>query len=830
MKNYLSRLVAAVSAAVMLTGIVTVPSFAESVEETGIEVVAAFNDLTIDSGFKIGTSNTVANLSPVAYKDGKSSLAWTLNNGHQIEYHPQKDIDWTQYANVKVRLRASESTQKFNLVFSGPDVVTSGKYSNKTVTATEQWQEFTYPISGLNTAITNSSDGKSVGFILFNCGGWGIEESLYTCGAKIYIDRIWLEKSDAEYNKSGIPLNGADDKVLELVSYNSPATVATMKKTHSASTIKACSTNTRENGNGMFSLITIPAYSTADYKMKTSANIDKTGYNYLNMWVYSPRPQNSGAHIIVNSTMKSMAKTFNWTGWKLISVDVSAITGSITDLKINANGWARSGYKSLVTASTRNLAGNNAALSHDGATFGVERVWLSAKQPEGANTNPQIVSSSPVTPLDTDTIIADYSSEAAIADSKTNNNASNITATSANSHLYSMAARSRTFEGRKVTAETTTGTDGTTTTTYTVPSKTSGVVQTAEFILFNNSEVPLTGFSGDDYINFWIYNPSIKYDQFGNYSEYILAVNQTTDTANSNVHAGIIANFTGWKLISIKLSDIYNKWNTDTKINIIKITTNEWVKEGTTTNADDLTHSFTDEQLANSYETGNTKYNMWIDKFNYFDFERMWISKEKPSETFTDMTNNFDLTDAEITNNTFKIETASGNVGLVKGDARIIKKNTEGASLFDDTATSYDLNSVTAGLTSALNYDTTYYILYPEIYNASGVKFTGRNEYTVKTKAYYIGSITVDRANDSASVAMQGTIPAKYSKATLIAAEYGTDGLMKQVKLAEYSADVPEISVSFDTAPASGSKVKFFLLTDMISITPMQKNEEYTKE
>lgn len=93
-----------------------------------------------------------------------------------------------------------------------------------------------------------------------------------------------------------------------------------------------------------------------------------------------------------------------------------------------------------------------------------------------------------------------------------------------------------------------------------------------------------------------------------------------------------------------------------------------------------------------------------------------------------------------------------------------------------------------------------------------------------KGKTYGIGAITVNN-DGSAYVPVWGTLPEEYKGITLVAAEYGPGGALKQVKPAGYDSEKPEITAAFDTAPENGSTVKFFLFNNMAAIVPLQKYE-----
>ncbi|MDY3030679.1 MAG: S-layer homology domain-containing protein [Clostridia bacterium] len=94
---------------------------------------------------------------------------------------------------------------------------------------------------------------------------------------------------------------------------------------------------------------TIPASVAAD--MNLSVNTDISQYQYLNLWMYSPKEASSGFTITGwdNSGGYFRAhQLVNWSGWKLITFKIAdfAISGSgkpswqdVTSIRISVNGW-----------------------------------------------------------------------------------------------------------------------------------------------------------------------------------------------------------------------------------------------------------------------------------------------------------------------------------------------------------------------------------------------------------------------------------------------------------------------------------------------------------
>ena len=233
MKNLLKRCVSALTAAVICAGFAVTPIALAATETTGVTEVTAFNNFEYKNLNRTVGDNTVNNnkLNPssVAYGSGKSSLAWTLQLNSEFQYTLDTPLTISKTDTIKIRMRSSSGTQKFNIKVNTTRVSTVAEI-------TEDWSEYSY--SGVESL-------TSVGF---QCGGWS--QSAYTTGAIIYIDSIWVESASAAYNKADYPLNGADDAVKELAVFNT-ANTTNVTLQNSGWTQSAKTTNARENGNGM---------------------------------------------------------------------------------------------------------------------------------------------------------------------------------------------------------------------------------------------------------------------------------------------------------------------------------------------------------------------------------------------------------------------------------------------------------------------------------------------------------------------------------------------------------------------------------------------------
>lgn len=809
MKNLLKRCVSALTVMVICAGFAVPPIALAATETTGVTEVTAFNNFEYKNLNRTVGDNTVNNnkLNPssVAYGSGKSSLAWTLQLNSEFQYTLDTPLTISKTDTIKIRMRSSSGTQKFNIKINTTRVSTVAEI-------TEDWSEYSY--SGV----------ESLTSIGFQCGGWS--QSAYTTGAIIYIDSIWIESANAAYNKVDYPLNGADDAVKELAVFNTLNTTNVTLQNNgwvqSANTI-----NARENGNGMYRYFTVPAFLNRTNTVTTSTvNVAEGGYQYMNMWVYSPRPQNGGVRIHYQDKLVD-GVTMNWSGWKLVSValsnEVKALT-SAKDIKLISNEYARSKfigetYKKINSSwtSTKSVSGNMEAACTSEIKFGIESIWLSKNQPAGANEVAAPTAAETLADLDTDIVIADYNKTDAVLPA-------NATET-ANSYKGGKSARSRRFGGQYVSAPTGSATE------YTYKNlNVSGCEKEAEFVIFNDVSNPYTGIEATDYLNFWIYNPSVKYDRTANYTEYILVIRHNAGGSFVNKTFGIIANFEGWKRFSIPMSEINENWNTDTQIETIKITTNAWLPAN---NADitQMSHEHTDEELAKGYRAASA-YNAWPDVYNFFDFEKMWISTEKPAESLTsdEFAIGFNQKNIEITNMDFSYGTVNDGkfIGSVLGDGILLKETDVNTFEVVNSSTTIDSHNVTISAADLLDTDTSYYLLYPDIYDADGNKYAEIPAFKTTTKNLYLTPIVVDPENSaSASVIYRGdikTLVPERAKSCLIGACFDANGTLKQAKVSRYSEDNQTMAVTLDEAQ-TGDTVRYFLY-DGASLTPFQTQVE----
>lgn len=289
---------------------------------------------------------------------------------------------------------------------------------------------------------------------------------------------------------------------------------------------------------------------------------------------------------------------------------------------LDNNTYAYSGD----TKTNLHCSAANGAMWLENGSFGIEKFWFSKNQPDGANAFETPAASIALAGAENDIVLADFSQPPA-------DNCGNITVNYGAGRLYNQNAQSKTFQNAYVKQET----------NYNWI--TGGANGAAEAIFYTTTALPNDAptiadkanalkVSDNRYLNLWMYNPSVSYDQFGNYSEYVLACevfdnNDTNDIKTTYRHAGIIANWKGWKLISIPVSAL-GDW--ENGIVRMKITSNEW-KSGGKSSPSGLTKTLTETQCETGYETGGS-YNTFANKGNYFFMERVWISTAVPETRF----------------------------------------------------------------------------------------------------------------------------------------------------------------------------------------------------
>jgi len=854
----------------------------------------------------VSTGSNVSNVNQVdffGYDDTNRSLEWNMQ---PMEFYVDLPvIDWNEYAYVNFRFYAPVAGQTFNYVYMGPDKFTSGKYYQRQIVTTGGWQVVTVPISDktMQAAIAASADAKSIGYIIFSNNGWMIspgtpeqfanketflneKNEKYTyksiLNEKVYFDKIWLEKSTVDYLDADSLKNGEDDAIQVIKSYAAPASTAL------SSRYTRSYENTRPGGAEMFTMVSIKEFGGSDLFFNNQDKVEDVnvdGYNWYNVWLYSPRPQSGGFVVWLDDAssanaikISQMTNYVDWTGWKLFSyqipsgkTDGDATKPDVDEIKVSFYGWDEAKSKGFAVAAdgkvTQNSKVHNGSFGrwHTAGEIGVECAYLSKNKPalagqviatEGADARVNL----DINENETDRVLYEASA-ANVAGQGT----SNLSADTTNTRLYAQTAKSRMFGAKYIVA---TEKDGVT--TYTLTSKTNkngGVSATnTAATVYTAPKATVTNEDGttkevytadavngnvdtSGYLNLWWYNPQIKYDQLGNPSEYILQVyygvpgsaldlpfgtNPTSNPAGNKYYKtiGIINNWEGWKLISIPLTDVAPDLKKEGYfIGQINIATNEWVPAASGTDIKKFSRSFTDAQLAQHYETAGGSYNTWSDVYNFFMIDKVWVSSEKPAEDAT-VAYEHGINEVPVATTVFTAN-ASENIGLITGEYSAYKRiGNEVTDVTDEFTFGYEGATFTATYNGEeLEYDASYIINWPEFYSINGNKFeAGSSFYRARTIAYEIGSFTVDQAMDSASVSMKGNVPADSADNVIVAAVYDeAEGVktIANVSLATYNAENGEIKAEI-TAEA-GQVVTFMYLDSKISVKPLEADVSYTK-
>jgi len=600
------RLLSILLALMLIT--VSTPSMAENAIDSSGEVV--FDPTVYDRielvDFSDGTYGTIkatdyrdVAISPKAYGNAESSILYTfgssdfdsvmsLSLGEIKALFP--DISYRSKAVVKLRFYSENVGNKFTICFGENGITgTASGYSHATVEVKDfGWQEFQIPFSKILGTDMNWK------YFRINSTGWvnnpkNLPEGAdpyWTKGDPIYFDSLWFERIPTSFVAADAPLS--DAYVLDgMASYGN-------NDTRKATATSNYTTNLRPGGAPSYTMVNItdsdPDFYFELKKDGSAPSVDQADYKFLNMWIYSPRPQSGGIGVrFRNATpgKRTLAVSLDWTGWKLVSVDVdSRLTdnasvsnkvGSINKIQIIAgnsytigiNKWdsEKNAFNMTEYAINKGFWNN-----WDGpGQFGIESAWFSVTKPDGANVRPgstELIAETPVEASDDEWVAFDIAN-GVITNTDRMNYYSGL------GHLYSGAAEisdniigqryietTLDSDGKltqavfrragKNTKTTKKNEDGSTETIYTIAEQ-----YTALFFANNYADRKDVVGEGYKYINLWLYSPGVQLDQFGNYSEYVLCINGwTSTTTNKRVGVGIPANWTGWKLISIPLDEM----------------------------------------------------------------------------------------------------------------------------------------------------------------------------------------------------------------------------------------------------------------------------------
>ena len=434
----------------------------------------------------------------------------------------------------------------------------------------------------------------------------------------------------------------SDDGELVIAEFNTQEAIDVFESTFSKTKIQT--KNTRDGGNDAYALFTVNPFDEQYINLYDGDKLDISDYNYINMWVYAPKAKDADLSLYfydeiegrdgaeADSVFSPFVSDIGFKGWKLISFDITGIGNDLArlSLKVNADKF-------------KELTGRYAALWHEKGNFGIEKVWFSYDEPGPANEVPAIVSK-PVAELkEGDIRIADFNTQSAVSTVSTSNGSRVVN--TENNNLYGMNLRLKWDR-----AATAVGTDA----SYFIPNYHSDWTKgekASSAIVFDagNASKKIKNLTADSYINLWLYNPQIRRNYNGQYSQIGLHIFtgssanglETSGGGNYKI-AGIIANWSGWKLVSIRIGDLTTTQSDDTGYGRGNIIANGIHRISVSANYNSggilRTSDFTEKQLAQGFRGGsydNDKsmvvgFNTWPDVNNFIDIDRVWISKEKP--------------------------------------------------------------------------------------------------------------------------------------------------------------------------------------------------------
>ncbi len=418
--------------------------------------------------------------------------------------------------------------------------------------------------------------------------------------------------------------------------------VSTLSATRAKAT-SGCTENLRPDGATSYTKVDITgAYPVIDLNIKKDGkdiSFKKDEYKYLNMWIYSPYPQAGGLILAYNGSgnyMHSAPEVLNWSGWKLLSVPVDSIDiSSVTLTTGNYQGFGTFRFDkekgSFLSENSDRIFSKLANNWHSEGSFGIENVWFSKELPEGANEDPakeDYKGETPVAPKVGELVLFDSANAVESSEYEYSTHIKRRNLASAVLSDFGRAYALITWDDDKSDI-----------------SKVSLTKTQGKMVkIWSGDAVDII--SDYSYINLWLYSPGVKYDQFGNYSEYIV---NFTNKDNQTATVGIPANWTGWKLVSIPVSGFSGTYLSRMKKGIVQIdlTANQncaqWANGTNWTGADleKFTPDYGDannttwlsREVAGDVDYGIDaygRYNTFGDVETYFGLERMWLSKSKP--------------------------------------------------------------------------------------------------------------------------------------------------------------------------------------------------------
>ena len=862
MKKMFKRLLGLCTAACMVSGMAAVPSYAETV--SGNLIIADFSTPEKAEQSQMASINNKAipshTLSSFAYENGQTSLRLPLTKktdfGIDLSGNDLKSyLAQNPNAVIRVRFADDQDGDSFKILWMRNTYVSSSTgtyFVGETLHSTNanQWVTSSYRLDTIintNGTIAYSDDTFRMDFS-FSHGGTGV---IGNGTHSLYVDKVWVEPGAEEVSYADA--FNTPSQVATLASYETSTNEQNLasaqgqffKDQSTGRALSFATINSRDYGSWRYVDVVMPAGLNSGNNWIISDNVsprysyDNGKYKYLNMWVYSPRVQNAGFAVTYGTQGWSSFRSENsqtkldWEGWKLVSYEIAPnISGTITRIRFDyGTGADRLWQTTDTTAATGAfVSASDLPVSQSGAEYGFEGAWVSVNRPYGANQVygfDEISGQDPITPKADDIVIADYSESMAI-------DGSGVNETILNSHLYDMCARSNIFSkytlgytGEKYSWTRSPGAEP----NFTLYSGT--------YTNENPEGTCIENLNENQYFNIWLYNPHVAKDQLGNYSEYTLQIRTYWDPANgkvNNMTAGIPANFEGWKLISIPVGEFYSTWTdglgldlTQFKIVSVIINTNVNVNYDSASLAE-MSIARDEQTLAQGYIAGNGRLNTWTQSNNFFDVERVWISAEKPSESFTMQAAGAvsGLNAAQEVSIEYQ---SSDIIGKRNGDIKAVKlNNTTGEysilSRNSDFTTAWSESGVTFTLTNP-EYNTTYELLLPEMYDANGTALSTGRSTSISTQAYGYSDIILSEDGKSAYIKLGGKLPETVANGMIIGAAY-KNGVLLYVNTGAYDEQTGMMQTNVNNPDAEGCDlIKYFFLEGLDNISPIIPNKEY---
>lgn len=746
-----------------------------------------------------------AGLSSKAYNGGKSSLV--IKRGDNTSefadakiaktFNELKDYGYENRKNAVIKIRFySESVGScFKVIFGKKDMTASNSRSADFYVNGYGWQEYSVPFVNY----ISGTDTKGYEYVR-------IDVSDLKKGDKIYIDSIWFQRVP----QSGTASDVTDSDAVKVIDALESKTL-----NNNAEAISDVTTNLRPNGAKSYTMVNIKGeYPNFQWYLKKDSQLvtaEKGSFGYFNMWMYSPRPQSGGLMLVLNGSgayTYAAPTVIDWSGWKLISVPISKDT-EITNISLTAGNYQGIGtfsYNYETNAfntgdNTKRIFTNKQNTWQCEGQFGIETMWLSSEKPTNADT---IIKTE-------DDEYSEYATLGTAADDMLLFDANsftaqnNLSADTGMTHIYGKSARGINL-GRIYAAYDKTNS------VWTV-SNTGGA--TDKNTLWSSDEALIIK-DVYDYINLWVYSPGVKKDQFGNYSEYILKME---DASSAAIFIGIPAKWTGWKLISIPISE-FSGTNADRINNGIKkmfITANQHCA---TWNAiTDSSKFIPGDQgggVCYSRDVGDKDYDFGINAYgrfntfgdvtNYVGIERVWLSKDKPNSELSVSDAEGQIRENLSTDITEYSFTASNKIGLLGSRA------------------------YNGGNTASVTYDKldlgeSVNVKIPRITDIYGNVYSGEDIIRLKAENQ---TVSYDSEMNTVTVKVSDELAKNHADMKLFAVSYSENEETKELNTA-LTADLSDNILTIDVSSFSLGSNMNIMLWDMSNLYPVMIPKTITR-